>query len=71
VDNEHWHCQCNTQGRSAGQGQSILPVTSAMIQAATPSAETFVLEDIEINQVCSVYAGAVLLYHVMSGDFCW
>jgi len=40
------------QGRSAGQSQSILPVTSAMIQAATPSADTFMLDDVEINQVC-------------------
>ncbi|XP_065891285.1 replication protein A 32 kDa subunit-like [Dysidea avara] len=42
------------KGRSAGQSQSILPVTSAMIQAATPSAETFMLDDIEINQVTFV-----------------
>ena len=42
-----------------------------MIQAATPSAETFMLDDIEINQVCVVYAGAMWLYHVMPGDLCW
>lgn len=39
------------QTRSAGQTQSVLPVTSAMIQAATASQDTFLLEDKEISQV--------------------
>lgn len=39
------------QTRSAGQNQSVLPVTSAMIQAATASSDTFLLEDKEISQV--------------------
>lgn len=40
--------------RSAGQNQSVLPVTSAMIQAATASSDTFLLEDKEISQVTFV-----------------
>lgn len=39
------------QTRSAGQNQSVLSVTSAMIQAATAASDTFLLEDKEISQV--------------------
>ena len=59
------------QTRSAGQNQSVLSVTSAMIQAATAASDTFLLEDKEISQVSTCGARFKLMHHVMSGDICW